>query len=139
MLGTIAILVLIASIIVLFASELSSFIKKVIANKKVQLLFPLLFFSWLFLFFAKQIVYLSVVIRVFLYSLVLYLSKIFPFDGGDLISERILVLMLFSIFPILVAQLVDNYLHFSFKLKNIAHSLSIFIFAVITILYVISL
>lgn len=107
-LNTIALLVLFAAVFVLFTAELQSFARKIISNNTCRFIFPLLFMSLLVLIFEEQVTYLLILIRISLYSVIYHLAKIIPFNTGQADFEKVLLLIVISFFPLLLARLLSE-------------------------------
>lgn len=107
-LNTIALLVLFAAVFVLFTAELQSFARKIISNNTCRFIFPLLFMSLLVLIFEEQVTYLLILIRISLYSVIYHLAKIIPFNTGQADFEKVLLLVVISFFPLLLARLLSE-------------------------------
>lgn len=139
MLTTLAFVVLFLSIISLFSTEIQSLVKKIIAIKFVQIVGPLLIISWILL---KEELHVTVFIgfcRIFLFSLVYYLSKIISFNDAALIIKKIIVLIILTLLPLLIGKLARKFTIYSFDVTKISLKISVFVFVVVAFLFIIAL
>ncbi|MDF1756893.1 MAG: hypothetical protein P1U74_01150 [Legionellaceae bacterium] len=136
MLSTIAFVVIFAAVTVLFSEELQSFGMKLLKNKSLRLLVPLLFISWIVAYFEFTVTELLVSCRIFLFSLVYYLSNAIPGLDWNLILEKVIILIVISISPLLIAKLADTKLNLKVKVSNITFWVTMFIWSFTAIIFV---
>ena len=140
LLSTIALIVLFASIFVMFNEELQSFAKKLFENKKLRLLFPLAIASLLVLYFEEELYRCLVAMRIFAYSLIYYIAKLMPFTIGNLIIEKALFLIVIAFLPIALAKLLDKISFLKrYNVVMICKDVNVFLWTIFALLVVVSL
>lgn len=137
MLTTIALVVFLTSVVVLFAQELKSFGKNLAMNKWVQLIVPLLIISILILYFEDFVFSILLFCRVFLFSLVYYLAKLIPFADKGMIIEKIIILLIVSLIPLFLSKILSKYFTLSLDIKRFFITVSMFLFVFVSFLLIV--
>jgi hypothetical protein len=139
MLTTIAFVVLITSVLVLFSVELKTFSLKLLKNSWLQLLVPMLIVSLFVVNFEWQLSLFFVSCRIFLFTIVFDLAKLIPFADGQMILEKIIILILITIIPIIAAKSARKHLPLHMDADYLGIFISAFIWSLIAFLLVMNL
>lgn len=109
-LNTVALLVLLAAIFVLFNEELQSFAKKIIKNNTCRLVFPLLFASYIIMLFEDKVTYFLISLRILLFSYIYGLTKLIPasMSIGGAALEKIILLIFIITFILILGKLISK-------------------------------
>ncbi|MFZ4077168.1 MAG: hypothetical protein ACOYKA_04195 [Legionellaceae bacterium] len=97
--GTMVILVVLASIIIFFSEELSKIFKKIIKIKGASLILPLLFASWVVVHYDARLSYALLAMQRYLHQFILSFAQAFPFKWGAVSIVTFFFLTSFSALP----------------------------------------
>lgn len=111
---TLALVVLVAAIVVLFSQEFIQLFKKIFAIKGAKLVLPLLVISWLIYTFDYLVLLVIYYYSDALNSVITFLSNLLPFQTGAYPIVMILVLTTISVVPVIALE------HYLWK-KNYKH------------------
>lgn len=100
--GTMVILVVLASIVIFFSEELSKVLKKIIKIKGASLILPLFFASWFVVYYDARFSYALLAIQRSLNQFILSVAQAFPFKWGAVSLATFFFLTSFSALPVYV-------------------------------------
>lgn len=102
---TIALVVLICSIVVMFSSEFGDFFKKIFALPGMKLFLPLIFVTILVVYYESWFWIALTGVQRILVEVSEKLASWLPFQRGAVSTSRVLLLMILSLTPALVLDL----------------------------------
>ncbi|CAM2780841.1 Uncharacterised protein [Legionella steigerwaltii] len=108
MLLTLALLVLLGSILVFFSEEFSKAIKKLFAIKGAKLIIPLFAASWLIYTFDFWVLWAIFYLREILYDVLNFLVRIMPFQTGAVQVVLVFMLTFLSVVPVLTLDFLSR-------------------------------
>lgn len=130
-----ALLILVATLFVIFADEVVNVVKKYWKIPWFKLLAPLLVASYLFLEFELLITWIFNRIKVILFNIIGALTSLLPKTNWALITTELLLIFLLTLMPVVI---VDQWLHYRHKTKRLPHRfyISLIIWVFVAILFV---
>lgn len=135
MLLTLALVVLISSIVVFFSDEFIKIFKKIFAIKGVMLLLPLFVASWLIYNFNFWFLWTIFYAREVLHDVLNFLVRITPFQKGAVLVDLVIMLTFLSVVPVLILDIISR--RKNFKRYQHPYALSSFIFILSVFLLII--
>ncbi len=107
MLVSIALIVLISSIVVFFAREFGELFKKIFKIPGLKLLLPLFVASTLLIVYEVFVHWLLLRLQKIVHQLIVKLATILPFEKGALFIARIILLFMIGSLPIWIEAWSD--------------------------------
>ncbi|KTD66428.1 hypothetical protein [Legionella shakespearei] len=114
---TLALVVLVAAIVVLFSQEFIQLFKKILTIKGAKLVLPLLIVSWLVFTFDYWVLWGIYYYGTVLNSITAFLSNLLPFQTGAYPLVMILLLTAISVVPVILWEHYlwkQNYKHYQY-------------------------
>ncbi len=108
MLLTLALVVLLSSILVFFSEEFIKLFKKLFAIKGAKLLIPMFAASWLIYTFNFWFLWAIFYAREMLHETLNFLVQIMPFQRGAVPVVLIFMLTFLSVVPVLILDIVSR-------------------------------
>ena len=105
MLVTLALLVLLGSILVFFSEEFIKMFKKLFAIKGAKLLIPLFLASWLIYTFDFWFLWVVFYLREMLLYILIFLTSIMPFQKGAESVALVILITVASVVPVLILDI----------------------------------
>ena len=102
---TIALVVLICSIVVMFSAEFGDFFKKIFSIPGMKLFLPLIFVTILVGYYEPWLLIGLIEVQRILVEVSEKLASWLPFQTGAVSTARVLLLMLLSLLPVFVLNL----------------------------------
>ncbi|KTC89765.1 hypothetical protein OQJ18_07715 [Fluoribacter dumoffii] len=108
MLLTLALLVLLSSILVFFSEEFGKAIKKLFAIKGAKLIIPLFAASWLIYSYNFWVLWGIFYLREILHNVLNFLVQILPFQKGAVPLVLIFMLTFISVVPVVILDMLSR-------------------------------
>ncbi|MCE0723154.1 MULTISPECIES: hypothetical protein [Legionella] len=108
MLLTLALVVLLSSILVFFSEEFIKAFNKLFAIKGAKLLIPMFAASWLIYTFTFWCLWAIFYLREMLHEILNFLVRIMPFQQGAVSAVLIFMLTFLSVVPVLILDILSR-------------------------------